>query len=487
MKKRLVFCAVLLLAVCFAACAGAEAVASAPILTERELTDEQIADLDGLPAEKLQAAISTVADAKAYLDRRYPTAWHDYHTAFHPGDTTYLYNDALYFLRPGYTADKGIGRQDLVNIATYLLCDDMEICTLFATRENTPSMAVNRLKTDEGIWYFDIVNGMQCDDMCRRDPSFPDALVQSDDEYMALVLSDEETKACIENAYLIYDGDAILIQEKNGWKGITQTDLLYSNGDVILSNEEYMELKYGHIKPENIDQYDLPLYLGGVTLTPDEARALVNAKPEVVQEKVKTAGDVLMYMLAARVLDSNGDKSTWYGDGLWHYNMSAREVMQTATGNCGSSANLARYLLDGDYDEVGFILHGYEVNNGGGHVYNYVLSEGKYYIIDYSSYIFAEYDVGQDWKVLALDSLEEYKDHVNQVYGGVTLVLAHTSTGKHYPNIFGDESRGDQFYYIPAGVDYTLILESDNLNGYRLNEMQLDPAEVPALDWRVFW
>ena len=90
-------------------------------------------------------------------------------------------------------------------------------------------------------------------------------------------------------------------------------------------------------------------------------------------------------------------------------------------------------------------------------MYNYFLYEGKYYIVDFSWYIFGGYALSQDFPVLKLDRLEDYTgDTIGQLYGGVSLAIAHTSTGRHLPNIFG-EQYDEPYYYVPEGSEYTLL------------------------------
>ena len=144
------------------------------------------------------------------------------------------------------------------------------------------------------------------------------------------------------------------------------------------------EQRNAHIKPENIGSYELSKKLGGTTLTPEEAYALLDMEPEQVKERVKTAADVLMLMLAGQYRDCQGDRNVMIDGQEWHYNLNAFQVMQTRTTNCGSAANLANYLLEGDYEEIGFILHAYYIGNGGGHVYNYFKYQGKYYLFYHS-------------------------------------------------------------------------------------------------------
>lgn len=240
------------------------------------------------------------------------------------------------------------------------------------------------------------------------------------------------------------------------------------------------EQKVAHIKPENIGNYELSTKLGGATLTPEEAYALLDMEPEQVKERVKTAADVLMLMLAGQYGDCQGDRAKVIDGQEWHYNLNAFQVMQTRTTNCGSAANLANYLLEGDYEEVGFILHAYYIGEGGGHVYNYFKYQGKYYIVDFSWYMFANYQPDNDFPVMELDRLEDYGDRIPELYGGVCMALAHTSPGQHYPNVFDDQNAA---YAIPEGVEYKLLHQETGDNCYILKEYPLDRSQ---LDWTTF-
>ena len=239
------------------------------------------------------------------------------------------------------------------------------------------------------------------------------------------------------------------------------------------------------IAPENISKYKLSTMLGGVTLTAEEAKALVGAAPEVVQEKVKTAADVLMYMLAAQTGDTHGCLCTNVGEYTWHWNISAKEVMSLGLGNCGSCANLANYLLDGDYEEVGYMDQAYYPGNGGSHVYTYILHEGKYYIIDYSWFIFNNYDPALDYAPFVLNSLTEWPEKIPYVYGPVCLVMTYDTPGMQYPVIFGDsyeQQLGGMYYVLPEGVEYTILYEAPD--GYQYHHI---PFDTSAYNWNVFW
>ena len=475
----------LLLAIICPAAAGAED----DLRTDRRLSDEEIAALDLCRPADVREAISTVGDAWAYLNRRYPSLWHDAGTSFYPGDPYILYHPASYFL---YDAQYTTGRCDIATIATWLLNDDMDICAVYAIGDNVVTRAVNRIALDDEYVYIDMVRGMDADKASKlqEEPVLPEARCKSHEEYIALLMANETYKSQISAIATESNGWGVSAYTENGFRTFVTLECDYTDDSKRMTAEEYEELRYGHIKPENIDQYELSKILGGVTLTPDEARALVKADPEEVQAAVKTAADVLMYMLAARIEDCGGDRTSEVDGRYWHYNMTAQEVMASRTGNCGASANLARYLLDGDYDEVGIILQVYYPGDGGGHVYNYILQDGKYTIIDYSWYIFSDYRTENDFparRMTGLNSLESAVTKCRQLYGGVSLLLAHKTTGRHYPNIFGDESGMGNVYVIPEGVDYTLLYSDSKNGGYALEEAPLDVSQNPELSWETFW
>ena len=119
---------------------------------------------------------------------------------------------------------------------------------------------------------------------------------------------------------------------------VNGTYIATGNAKEIYRNKEYLanweERLYGHIKPENISAYELSNMLGGTTLTAEEAYALLDCTPEEVKERVKTAGDMLMYMLTAKIGDCGGDRTKVINGKEWHYNLNAFEVMEQRITNC---------------------------------------------------------------------------------------------------------------------------------------------------------
>jgi hypothetical protein len=440
---------------------------------------------------KLRQMISTMEEAVAYLDARYPDIWQG--MSIHNGD------ESIQWLRSAEEVLKGsvtafAGRSDIYNVITYLLSDDMEIFTIlgFWHDENGsgPHKAINCIKTESGYQFVDPVlrmNGNQ--NSIFGGILFPETTTATLEEYIAFVQSSSQMAEFYDAIWLIPNGIRIDYGvELSGWANINTNDaqLLYINEANHEPEDVYWERLYGHIKPENIGSYKLAYMLGGTTLTPEEAYGLVGAEPEVVRDKVKTAADVLMYMLAAQIGDCNGCKCTDIGKYTWHWNISAKDVMEMKVGNCGSCANLANYLLDGDYEEVGFIDHTYYPGNGGAHVYTYILYEGKYYIVDYSWYIFEFYDILRDHPVPVLDNLEQWPDYAPSIYGPLNLIMAYDTPGMQYPVLFSENYMADfnnNYYYIlPEGVEYQILFEDPS--GYEYYHIPFDKS---AYDWTVFW
>lgn len=433
--------------------------------------------------------IYTIEQAIEYYDAKYPILWADAYCTDDSVDYYWVESGADKCNR---SRDEMMDRLDIVNVITYLLSDDMEIYTVVGFRHKsgevveggTPIMAINCIKTKDGYEFIDPVKGMQGDVGSRYGALLLEAKVSSIEEYVDLLISDPEIYSTLDFLYMFKNGERIeYYVDEQGVSTLRapMQKAIYQNLNKG-SGAVQVDTK-AHIKPENIDKYQLSQMLGGTTLTPEEAYDLVYAEPEVIQEKVKTAPDVLMYMLAAQIGDSGGCYCDKWGEYTWHTNFTAKEVMEKKLGNCGSFANLANYLLEGDYEEVGFVSHAYYPGNGGGHVYNYILHEGKYYIVDYSWYMFANYAPSDDFPVQVLDSLEAYDGVLsNNLYGDVCLVFVHTSTGMHLPNVFGEDHGDPTSHYVPEGAEYTVLYQAED--GYQMKEAPFDKSYY---DWTVYW
>lgn len=448
----------------------------------RQLSDAEIAALVHRPAGYVKSMISTVPDAIAYLDLRFPELWMG--MILHNGidvDTRWL-RSADEILS---SYESNASRSCIVNCITYLLDDNYQIESLIAfwpdsqeLNEDGPQKVINVIKTNDGYLFFDPVLRMQGDGMSRRGDLLPEMKCSSVAEYVEHIRQNPTLSSIIKFIF------------KNTGGGRMDFVRSFTDGYTITTNSPGIETVYysvdpqepgQHIKPENIGKYKLSTMLGGVTLSVEEVKALVGQEPSVIREKIKTAGDLLMFMLAARLTEGDGCYCTEVDGHVWHWNMDARTFLRKGRGGCGDCANLANYMLDGDYEEVGFIDHAYYPGFGGSHVYNYILFEGKYYIVDFSWFIFGNYEVTRDYPVTVLDSLDQWK---GQVYQNVCLVMAYDTPGMQYPVIFGEtyhQEFGGVYYILPEGVEYTVLYAAPD--GYQYYQI---PFDTSAYDWNTF-
>ncbi|MDM8534786.1 transglutaminase-like domain-containing protein, partial [Clostridiaceae bacterium HSG29] len=114
--------------------------------------------------------------------------------------------------------------------------------------------------------------------------------------------------------------------------------------------------------------------------------------------------------------NSSGDIKKKIKNIKWHYNEKGIEALKTNDGNCGGTANLVNYILVNDYEEVGIINHSCDTGQGG-HVYNYIKYNGKYYVIDFLQYVMKDYN-RYNYEILELDQIDDYPPYCIRSYGG---------------------------------------------------------------------
>ena len=124
--------------------------------------------------------------------------------------------------------------------------------------------------------------------------------------------------------------------------------------------------------------------LGKSRYTNAEIAAMLNDSPEEKQAKIGTLYEALqLYQIGDfRSADDNVRISE---NGIdWEYHTPGQNAVINNCGCCATDSAWLRYLLDGDYDEIGYITT--SQRDGSGHVYNYIQDDGWYYIIDLTHY-----------------------------------------------------------------------------------------------------
>jgi len=100
----------------------------------------------------------------------------------------------------------------------------------------------------------------------------------------------------------------------------------------------------------------------------------------------------------------------WYGDEPLGYSASGLESLYLMYGQCTSSATLMKYLLEGDYPEVGYI---HAVYSRGGHAMLYIKGNNdKYYLINPADYYGKSYECFDEQETIVFGWPSFYTDEI---------------------------------------------------------------------------
>lgn len=124
--------------------------------------------------------------------------------------------------------------------------------------------------------------------------------------------------------------------------------------------------------------------LGESRYTNAEIYAMLQESPEQKREKIATLYEALQLYQVGNFTSSDDNIRIEENGLFWEHHKPGYHAVRTNTGCCATDTNWLRYILDGDYEEVGFIAT--SQRDGGGHVYNYILQDGWYYMIDLTHY-----------------------------------------------------------------------------------------------------
>lgn len=169
-----------------------------------------------------------------------------------------------------------------------------------------------------------------------------------------------------------------------------------------------------------------------------------DCSPEEIQARISTIRDVIRFLLA---------RQAWYdpatpimANGFYTWAEDAEVFLTYDRGVCCDVTNLGAYLLQYDYEELGFIYH---FGSGIGHVYNYVYEDGAYYVFDLTDVISNNqgcYDT--DYRIYQLEKLEDFvpiilekKTDPERLLGVVAVnAMNHTEQPANYLSYIHDDS-----------------------------------------------
>lgn len=178
--------------------------------------------------------------------------------------------------------------------------------------------------------------------------------------------------------------------------------------------------------------------LGGSSYTNAEIQTMLTATPEEKQAKIDTLYEALqLYQIGN--FSASDDNIRISDNGIdWEFHKPGYDAVRTNTGCCATDSNWLRYILDGDYEEVGYMAT--SQRDGGGHIYNYIKMDGWYYFIDLTHY-------RTDWVATAVET-GELQDYWNsdRVLGNIHKVRDVQDYVNYVQSAFTDPP-GLMFFY----------------------------------------
>lgn len=124
--------------------------------------------------------------------------------------------------------------------------------------------------------------------------------------------------------------------------------------------------------------------LGESSMTNVEIHAMLPLSPEEKQAEISTLYEALQLYQVGNFYASDDNIRIHEGGYAWEHHKPGYHAVRTNTGCCATDSNWLNYILRGDYDEVGYIAT--SQRDGSGHIFNYILHEGRYYIVDLTHY-----------------------------------------------------------------------------------------------------
>ncbi len=416
----------------------------------RVLSDEQLWRLKSSDANTLQAWISTVADAVAYLDLFESTMYDGINECFSAEVSWMLNLHRTEATAPdSYTFLTGWLLADDYPEADYLIASvqgaDVDRChhglllpegkgfvtvnpAEYSRRENyVYGFEQSRFGSTEGIG-----SALEPLNLAHHDDSRLNIC-----HLFSLPLGTKSMDFSYDGYFLIAPAGA---KELHRMDGDTEHRI----------NAETAAEWDARAKTISIDEYNMPGGLGRTTLDYKAAKALVGQSPEEIRDSVKTVGDVLQYMIAARYGYGAPEAFTpWYGD--WGFDAPGDDQLRQNYGCCcGGVANTVSYLLQGDYEKVGTLRW----IGGGNHTISWVYADGSYYVFDFTLFCAGGNYSDKNIGIPSLNKLSDYYDVLPDNYpkDEILIMVAFEAADAMYPSQWFGES-GATKLVLPAEAE----------------------------------
>ena len=284
------------------------------------------------------------------------------------------------------------------------------------------------------------------------------------------------------------------------------TDMLYV-GEGRISDDSVAKLENGYVIPLKQGLFTLETMKNGetkyrtyavttsndgkdpitaVSIDPRATKALrTTFDAEQWRTSIHTISDFIMYMQDTSFNYTYTEPNLgWYGNG-WIWCASGKSIHDYGQGVCFEIAQLALYMLAGDFEDWGTIL----ISAKEGHIYNWFYEDGYYYVIDFTEISTAQscgdlehkmyrgsFRVdAEEWQgiikkyssfdKLKTDTVKKHSDILDKTYAiSMSSCLGRDFTAVEYSYA---ESRGSEYKQdiIDGKIEYSMYFEDCALKG----------------------
>ncbi len=220
----------------------------------------------------------------------------------------------------------------------------------------------------------------------------------------------------------------------------------------------------------------IPTEFGVAQYSAEEIRTFKDYSVEQLKESIHTISDLLQYLIECDFANPPGIKGDFkynFGNYEMSLNRTPDAVLKCQVESCGAVSNLARYILEEDYDEVGFILQGEAVNDEphGGHVYNYFRNGDKILTFDFTGIIPYRENGNLPMRKVKVEDFSEITHGQSGDSYLYTVVATRNWNHDHIPVVFGDHINGGRCYFFDSQYkDNLIVIFNDDEYRKKLSE-----------------
>lgn len=260
---------------------------------------------------------------------------------------------------------------------------------------------------------------------------------------------------------------AMEVDVNNGGSDVSGLDYSQDQG------KDLMTLRYDadYVVEVHPDVYWVPARsLGDSRYSNADIFQMVDHAPEDKQAAVSTLYEALQLYQVSGFISADDNIRMGENGIAWEHHKPGYYAVLTNNGCCATDSNWLHYILDGDYDEVGYIAT--SQRDGSGHVFNYILQDGWYYMIDLTHY-------RTDWIATATEDgyLDSYYSS-DPILGNIHKTRSPEAYAEYIQATFGDPP-GLIVKYTAADVPAVDSVRSQS--GIEITYAQMNDIELEIL------